>query len=353
MIGSDCNAVGGDFKVLPPKDNAFAVVIRDGGLHAYNTIVNIVEDDGTGELALADSFNWSLVYTMGKIDSNIYLYPAGGNPDESEDVGFRSDLTLAIQSPGYWESAQQNFANVASPGDPDADPRARWATNSNFMIADTDIDGDGTVFGIGLANADILWQVRDFAVRLVNQATASAFLDGESGVELMPGVWLEATRDPGQLAAQYQFRGLFGGGNFDDLEDPVRVALVDINLETDRFVFVLGAPEAGENSLPFEALFGFNGNAYISVAEPSVPTAAYTIGNVEGALMWKDGEIKLESSNNTGDRPQLSISNNILLGETALTGRPLIGEVSLGNDTFGRLAIPSGQVYSSITLRPQ
>ena len=69
--------------------------------------------------------------------------------------------------------------------------------------------------------------------------------------------------------------------------------------------------------------------------------------------MWKDGEISLRSSLNTGDRPELRISNNILLGDTAITGAHLRGDINVGADNFGSIAIPSGQVYSSIALKPQ
>ncbi len=351
LTGQGCAASDGEYVYLEPNDNTLAMMIRDGGLHAYNTKVEIWErpwlSGSWGDYARTDEFNWSLLYTFGQFDGNIFMKPE----PVGSDIGFRADVVLGFQSPGYWHAAQNNFADVTA-GDPSSDPRARWATNTHFMIADTDAGNAG--FGIGLLNADVLWRVEDLAVRLVSSSTAATYdLGGVLQHSLSPGVWLESDRKGQGIAAQYNFRGMFGGGDLQDLENPVQGLLLDVNLETDRFVFVLGA-NGGDNAVPFEGLFDFNGNAYLSIAEPSVPSAAWRLYNVEGALLWKDGEIRLSSSTETGDRPELRISNHILLGDTAIAGSVLRGDISLGeNDRFGSIVIPSSTVYSSIAIRPQ
>ncbi|MCH8542862.1 MAG: hypothetical protein LAT61_04760 [Alcanivorax sp.] len=353
LTAGGCGNAGGDYVFLAPDDNTLAMLIRDAGLHAYNTSVEVWEREyvngAWGPHSKTDEFNWSLLYTFGQFDGNIFMRPE----EPGSDVGFRADVVLGFQSPGYWHAAQNNFADV-TPGDPASDPRARWATNTHFMIADTDAGDSG--FGIGLINADVLWRVEDLSVRLVDPSTASTYLlDGNAlRHTLAPGVWLETDRKGQGVAAQYNFRGVFGGGDLANLEAPVVGLLLDVNLETDRFVFVLGA-NGGQNYVPFEGLFDFNGNAYLSIAEPSVPTAAWRIHNVEGALLWKDGRIELKTSQETSHgRPELSISNYILLGDTAIENSVLRGDISLGaNDNFGSIAIPSGVVYSSVSIRPQ
>ncbi|WP_144401632.1 hypothetical protein [Isoalcanivorax pacificus] len=353
LTSSACGAAGGEYVYLSPDDNTLAMLIRGAGLHAYNTKVEIWEREYSGgawgEHIKTDEFNWSLLYTFGEFDGNVFIRPEASG----SDVGFRADMVLGFQSPGYWHAAQNKFAGVVA-GDPASDPRARWATNTHFMIGDTEAGEAG--FGIGLVNADVLWRVEDMAVRLVNPATASSYrLNGDVlRHTLSPGVWLETDRKGQGVAAQYNFRGMFGGGDLSNLEDLVQGLLLDVNLETDRFVFVLGA-NGGENYVPFEGLFDFNGNAYISIAEPSVPTAAWRIHNVSGALLWKDGRIQLSSGVETvHGRPELTIANYILLADTAIQGSVLKGDISLGeNDNFGSIVIPSGVVYSSVSIRPQ
>lgn len=330
LVGDSCDDVGGALEeiTVPADERAFSVTMRDGGLHAYNTSVEVLEDKD-----ITDTFDWSLLYTFGKLDGNFHFYPEerDGNP------GLKSDAVLAIQSPGYWQAAQSG-----SPGDSAA--ADRWATNTHFMLGDTNTDvsiGDGNQFGIGLVNADLLWKVEDLFLRVV----------GDDEIPNMPGGFaLES-----QSGAQYRFRGLLGGGNLLDLSDPVRIALLDVNLETDRFEFVLGpAPDAQDEYISFDGLLDFNGNAYLSLAEPSRPGSDFSFDSVSGRLRWQDGRVELLSPSDpeTGDRPELTIANDLLIGSTA-GGEAFTGNVSFGGENLGQIAIPGGHFHSNITLKPQ
>ncbi|CAK9032759.1 Uncharacterized protein (Fragment) [Durusdinium trenchii] len=368
--GSCTGDFGGSFENVAPKDSAMAVVIRDGRLHAYNSRVSIVETVSSTPTVF-DTFDWSLLYTFGKLDANLYFYP---DADQGEGQ-LRSDVLLAIQSPGYWEAAQDNFAAIelaGNAGDPLYDPRVRWATNTHFMIADTDINNVAPAsatpaqlaaresFGIGIINADLLWRVDDFLVQLVGEAASDVVTPGDPGYypsnANFPGLWFSTTN-----LAQYRFRGLFGGGDLQDLSDPVRISLLDVNLVTDNFIFVLGPPrEPGASYVAFDALLSFDGvnrgGTSVSLAEPSSPTASFTVGDISGDIMWTDGRVELKSSNAPGQtKPSLSINNNILIGTSypGLIADPLVGNVKLGNDVLGQMVIPSGQIYSNITLTPQ
>lgn len=339
--GCTASEVGGVMENIPVDNRAFSVTMRDGGLHAYNTRVDVLEND-----TAVDTFDWSLLYTFGKLDGNFHFYPGGktaGTP------GLKSDVVLGIQSPGYWQAAQDNFAGYET--DPNEsgwsdNPASRWASNTHFMIADTntsvDVDGDGNVgdqFGIGILNADLLWKVEDLFLRVT---------DGDDIANMPGGFALES-----QESAQYRFRGLFGGGDLLNLDQPARIALLDVNLETDQFVFVLGpAPNASDEYISFDGLLDFGGNTYASLAEPSRPGSDFSLNNVSGRIRWQDGRVELLSSNTTGGRPELTIANDILIGNTA-GGDPLRGTLSLGEEDLGQMAIPSGQFYSNITLKPQ
>jgi hypothetical protein len=351
LNATGCGAVGGSLIALPPDAPGLAVIIRDGRLHAYNSQVEVI-DPGTA--VPSEIFNWSLVYTFGKLDSNIYLYPSGFG---GGNTGIRADVALAIQSPGYWDAAATNFSGItgAQIGDPAFDPRARWATNTHFLIADTATataiptgSGPSNRFGIGLVNADLIWKVDDFFLRIVDSDPDYAGIPG--------GLWLQSDTE-----ATYRFRGLFGGGSLDDMSDPVRISLLDINLATNGFLFALSGAPGGQSYIGYDGLLNFDGTAYVSLAEPSSPSADFRLDNVSGNIAWRNGRVLLESAATTADnKPALTLQNDLQFGSTAglggstpFQGDPLIGEVSFSGKTLGQVAIPSGQWYSSISLKKQ
>lgn len=375
LTSASCGVVGGQFYNIPPKNNALAVVIREGGLHAYNTQA-LVNDVDAFSNPVVDRFNWSLLYTFGKIDANLYFYPDGGFDAVTNKYAgaLRSDVLLTIQSPGYWRAAQANFDSARDPGiDPDA--RSRWATNTHFMIADTDINkvalglnptqaqlDSREAFGIGILNADLFWRVDDFVISLVGNTPAptadtnsSDFYRSDSN---FPGLWLQTDN-----LARYQFRGLFGGGNLNDLSEPARIALIDVNIVTDEFIFVLGPPrEPGAEYVAFDALLNFTGGdpldifdgSYLTLAEPSQASAFFGLTNVDGRIAWQDGRVQLSGNQTTASgRPELTIANQLLIGSSAFGGDPLRADINLGMERLGSIVIPSAHISSSISLTPQ
>lgn len=354
LTSTGCSAIGGALSVLAPDAAAMAVVMRDARLHAYNTQVAVVDAPSPDEI-----FNWGLVYTFGKLDANVYLYPGGYG---GAATGLKADVNLAIQSPGYWRAARSNFNLFpAVANDPGADLFAadRWATNTHFLIADTNTAKSPTCvaanncnqFGIGILNADLLWRANDMYVRFMGPSS------------IRPGIWLHA-----ENGAVYRFRGLFGGGDLRDLSSPVRIALLDVNLETSQFMFAAIPPASGENYLGFSGVLDFNGNAYIGLAEPSQPTAEFRLDNITGRLVWDNGRVDLRSAAENADgKPSLSIRNDLLIGSTvasipdiAGTGAPFLTTIKFGaglpnngDGSFGRVAIPSGMWFSDISLKKQ
>lgn len=354
-VQTSCTAEGGSWiasRVATGKA-AIAGMIRDGYLHAYNQTVEVY--DPNSALPYSDyDYDWSLLYTFGKLDADVYLYPEGrgqGVVLTTTNTGLKADITLTAQSPGYWDRANSSSAAVR------ATAGANWAANTHFMVADTAVGGNpATQFGVGLVNADLLWRVRDLYFRIVA---------GDSGYPTMPGgLWMQT-----DTLAQYRFRGLFGGGNLAALGAPTSVALMDVNLQTSRFIFALHpmSPIAGDAPIGFSGLLDLQGDggsdgvgdgfSYFSFAEVSSPASAFRIYDASGRIGWANGRVNLVSGQNNAptNLPKLTISNDLLFGQSAgfggAGGAAFIGKVGFGQEYFGRAVLPAGQWNSEITLK--
>lgn len=376
-VMSSCTAAGGSWvpSNVPAGNAALAVLIRDGHLHAYNQQIEVVDPSSATPTQL---YNWSLLYTFGKLDADIFLYPQGRNQGiavSTNTSGMKADITLAIQSPGYWDQANCLLSTsttqcLGGVGATAANAKAvrdalytsgagtRWATNTHFMVADTNVGGTGQQYGVGIVNADLLWMARNMFFRVVGS---------DSGYPDLPGgFWMQAGDGTGTgSAAIYRFRGLFGGGNLLDLSRPSGIALLDVNLSTNRFIFALHPRPAvaGDAPVGFSGLLDLDGTAHLSIGEISQPSSAYRISEVGGRIGWKNGNVNLVSAQNdpnpiVADRkPSLSISNDLLFGSSATfgnvadTGAPLVGKVGFGSENFGRIALPGGTWNSNVTLR--
>lgn len=342
---SSCTGAGGEFyqSGLEAGDAAFAVLIRDAHLHAYSTLIEVTDPLAGG---MVTPINWGILFTYGKLDADIFLRPEGrsqGVPVASTNTGIRADVTLLAQSPDAWRRANSASPVVrATAGD-------GWRTNTHVMLADTNSPIGSGHNGVGFANGDIIYRARDLYIRVV---------DGDTGYPELPGgLWLQT-----DSLAQYRFRGLFGGGDLNDLSYSAltKVSLIDVNLETDRFIFVLNPlpvdEETGAAPTGFNGLLDFNGSSYITVGEVSSPQSQFFVRDVSGRIGWKDGSLAFVSGQNTVDGlPQLVIRNDLVIGESAHfggpMGQPLIGTVGFGTEDFGRLAIPAGTWSSEVIMK--
>lgn len=348
-VQASCTAAGGswvDTNVIFGKA-ALATQIRDGHLWAYNQSVEVF--DPTSILPYS-AYRWSLLYTFGKLDADILMYPEGrieGIPMGITSTGLKADITLMAQSPGYWNQANGNAAARAALYTTGAG--TRWATNTHFMLADTAVGGNTAVqYGVGIVNADLIWRARDMYFRIT---------DGDDDYTRLPaGLWMQT-----DTAAQYRFRGLFGGGNLLSMGTPSAIGLFDLNLQTSRFIFVLHPvdPVAGDAPVGFSGLLDLDGTSYFSLAEVSSPSSYFRIYNTSGRVGWANGRVSLLSGQNNSptNLPQLTISNDLLFGRSAdfcvsgCAGAPLVGSIGFGNEYFGRVALPGGQWNSAITIK--
>lgn len=345
---TSCGNTGGEWLASEgPQagEAAFATLIRDARLLAYGSRIQVIDPMAGGAVTPID---WGLAFTYGKLDADIFLYPEGrgdGVPVTTTPTGIRADITLIAQSPDAWRRANSSDAGVRSSAG------NGWQTNTHFMVVDTNstIPGGSGHNGVGIINGDILYQARDLFLRIT---------DGDSGYPDLPGgVWLQTDN-----RAQYRFRGIFGGGDMADLsyDALTKISLVDINLSTDRFLFVLNPlpvnSTTGAAPIGFNGLLNFDGQAYMRFGEISSPQSTFFINQVAGTVAWKDGEVALVSGQNTADtQPQLAIRNDLLLGQSAHfgdnNGQPLIGTVGFGTEDFGRIAIPEGHWNSEVIMK--
>lgn len=348
-VATSCTAAGGSWIAggVPTAKAAFATLIRDGRLHAYSQQIEVRDPTSATPTSVYD---WSLLYTFGKLDADILLYPEGRNPGTTPSAsatGLKADITLTAQSPGYWGKANSaSAADRASAG-------AGWATNTHFMVANTRVGGvAGQQYGVGIVNADLLWSVRDFYFRLVNS---------DSGYPLLPGgLWLQT-----DTSAVYQFRGLLGGGNLQDLSAPTKVALLDLRLATNRFIFALSpvAPVAGDAPIGFAGLLDLDGSSYLSLGEVASPSSTFRLYDLAGRIGWANGTVNLVSGQNSADGlPRLAISNDLLFGASANFldpgaatpvggGAAVLGKVGFGSENFGRFVLPAGAWHSDVSLK--
>ncbi len=343
-----CTSAGGQWRAsaVAASQAAFAALIRDGHLHGYSQQIQVVDPTSSNPLS---TYDWGLMFTFGKLDADILLQPQGPSGGLT---GLKSNITLTAQSPGFWDQATSSNAttrgclfSAAGGSCTTAGAGTRWATNTHFLVADTNVGGTGQQYGVGLLNADLLWSVRDMYFRVV---------DSDATYTLMPGgLWLHTENN-----ATYQFRGLFGGGNLLDLSSPTGISLMDVKLSANRFLFALSpqTPVSGDAPVGFNAFMDLDGTSYLSLAEVGSPQSAYRIYDMSGRIAWRNGQVNLVSGQNTADGlPQLAIRNELLFGSSANFGNgggnPLLAKTGFGSENFGRIALPAGAWHSDISLK--
>ncbi len=340
-----CQAAGGEFFAsgLDAGESAFAVLVRDAHLHAYSTQIQ-VEDPLAG--GTVTPVNWGLLFTYGKMDADIFLHPQGradGEAVATTNTGIRADITLLAQSPDAWRRANSSDAAVrATAGD-------GWRTNTHVMAVDTSSPFGSGQNGVGFVNGDLLYRARDLFLRVT---------DGDAAYPDLPGgLWLQT-----DSLAQYRFRGIFGGGDLADLsyDALTKVSLLDVNLQTSRFIFVLNPLPVdgvtGAAPIGFNGMLDFDGGTYLTVGEVSSPDSQFFVKDVSGRIAWRDGSLAMISGENTASGlPQLVIKNDLDIGASAgfgaaTPGDPLVGTLGFGTENFGRVAIPEGTWASEVIL---
>ena len=296
------------FYNVPPDAGALALIVRDLSFLAYNTQVTI-EDAPFPDLVK----QWGLVYTLGDLDANLYLYPGGRVSNE----GARFDALVSVQSPGAWNQ------------------------NSHFLIADTGADT-----GIGFLNTNFLVSRDDAYIEVVG------FNDGDSTSCNGCGLRLDATAPTSDV--RWRLNSQFGGGLLSDLSDPVRMVDIDLDLHADTIDLLFSPPDLGETRLKFQWDMRLLGDSYIAFSEPSAPDVKFTLGQISGDISARNGVIDIRSGNETADNaPRLVFEQDLLLGLTAGSQVLRINDLSIGTNNIGSIVMPGGQITGIFALKEQ
>lgn len=316
---------------ISPSADGVAAIVRGGGVHAYSSKVSY-RDATDSALDIVDQ-GWALIATLGRVDGNVFLAPQTGG-------GITMDAVVAVQTLG---STQQE----------------RWQNGSHFMIGDTDIG-----MAIGLVGADMLFATENMDIGLSLADGGLRFLSNDG--------------------TRIQLRGMFGGGDIPNMATPVNLSYVDMNLEFDQFAFGILPDIFDKKSIGFNGFFSFadlnNGfsnqtggahggddGSFISLAEPDFDQLGvdFRLANITGdieipAIVNQGGKIDLISASEASDNvPRLRIESRMKIGLTATApdgsqGDPfMINSVEFGNQKLGAIAMPAGEIFTAITLKPQ
>jgi hypothetical protein len=199
--------------------------------------------------------------------------------------------------------------------------------------------------------------------------------------------------------ARINVKGTFGGGVLPPYgvagQEIVRGAFINLNLEgLLNFRLSPASPTAtdGKNYLAYSAALRLmntnvanfsestlattaDDGSFLSISEPSNNSVDFRLADVQGDIAITGGRMDLRGTSEDGDsKPKLVLAQTLLFGSTAsarmtdaVTGSTLpalpsgsaagqpfdIKRVEFGNQALGRIVIPSGQLYSAITLKPQ
>lgn len=296
-----CVGAGGTLIDVAPEDNAISITARDISYFAYPR--KVILHDITNSV-VDESFNWGIITTLGNLDGNVYWYAGGPS---GANTGLKMDINFMAQS--FDTSANK--------------------LNTHFMIMDTD-----TNKAIGLFDANLGWRANDMYLQLL-----------PAGINL-------SSND-----VSFRLSGVFGGGDFpfSAANNPIRVSNWDLLLDADKYDLTL--KPAASADLGFDLKLNLVNTSYFSLAEPSAPTSTLKFDNIQGSLRL-DGKLDFISNDNTpiNESAKMVVSTDIYLGTSVPGvgyGNVLSTNLKLSGNPLMDIVIPSGQWYSSITLKEQ
>lgn len=310
-----CTAAGSFFVPSEPDAGAFGLFIRDGRLAAYPSRVDVLDGSTT-------TYRWGLITAIEDLDANVYLYP-GGN---GSNTGIRADVLVLMQ---------------------DHTP-ANGQKGSHFAIADTAPQGNtaNPTQYMGLTSSDAMLMANDLYIKLA-RSTADGGTDAASGLRL-------STND-----VRLKLNGTLTAGRLDSI--PTSTAnttyatrLMEVGLDLfGRVDLYLTTPPAGEDYLGFEGSVTLvdgpgSDKSYLSLAEPSRPDVDIRLNRLRGTITISNGQLDIVPTSLGG--PRLELNQTLSFSNTD----PFrIDRLQLGSSALGRIAIPSGQLRSSVALMPQ
>lgn len=362
------------------------------------------------------NFNWGLIYTFANVNASAYVY-AGGNPDDVNggvivDLSLISQTFAEndnTATTGYDERNYQGFnwdhgshlmiadtdVNKNGVTGENRDAMGIGLVSSSFMVLANDMriwvkpttanpyDGGidltslqtrfalNTTFGggilpcvSGVAGCDSA-NPYGTGPRVVRAALIKLNFEGMMNSRLSPAAPVGDTYNPCSASVTgYNCKNYLGYSwamRFMDTNDSMT-----------------GIAAFSENTSGYA---GWGGTAaqlgdygsYLSLSEPNQPDVDVRFANMTGDLSLENGVIDIVGHTEDGDNtPKLRIIHTMKLGaaaaarvDDAMQGRDtsLVGgaggqefridRVTLGGANLGRIVVPSAEIYSSLTLRPQ
>lgn len=310
-----CTGAGSFFIPSEPDAGAFAWFVRNGWLAAYPTRVSWLDNAAT------TVYRWGVMLATEDLDANVYIYP-GGN---GSNVGMRVDALLL---------AQDRSAADGQKG-------------THFAVVDTAPGGNvaNPAQYVGITSSKFLFNANDLYVKLARSAA-------DGGTDAASGLRLTSTD------LRFKLDGMLTAGYVSSIPttsntaNGTRVAGISIDLFSSTDLY-LTAPPAGQDYLGFQGqaiLKDGSGTdkSYVSLSEPARPDVALTFNQLRGQIDISGGQFLVVPAASGG--PRLEISET--LGFSA--SNPLrVDQLNLGSNTLGRIALPGGQLYSSVSLMPQ
>lgn len=396
---------------------SMALMIRDGNLMSYSRRVKFLERDAAGVVDWTRDFKWGLIYTFANVDANAYVYAGGNPGDLNGGLVVDLTLMSQTFAPSdnaatgtINESLYQGFnwdhGSHLMIADTDIDKdgitgETRDAmgiglVSSSFMV----LANDMRIWVKPHAVADSFY---DGGIDLMSPQTRFA-LSTTFGGGVLPDATGSYGTGPKVIKAsliRLNFEGLLNarlspaapvGGS----ANPCSAAVTGYNCKNYlgyswamRFMDTnysaantYGVAAFSENTTGYA---GWGGSAaqlgdygsYLSFAEPNQPNVDVRLSNITGDATLEQGVIDIVEHDQDGDNtPKLRISHTMKLGAAAgarmndaISGRNSganpstalaaggqefrVDRVLLGPANLGRIVVPSAQIYSSLTLRPQ
>ena len=283
---------------VPPEDNAISITARDISYFAYPR--KLILHDATS-ITVDKVFDWGLIATLGNLDGNVYWYAGGPG---AANTGLKMDINFMAQS--FDTSANK--------------------LNTHFMVMDT-----AAGKAIGLFDANLGWRANDMYLQLL-----------PTGINL-------SSND-----VSFRLSGVFGGGDFpfSAAKNPIRISNWDLRLDADKYNLTLKPAVSAD--LGFDLTLNLKNTSYFSLAEPSAPSSTLKFDNIQGSLRL-DGKLDFVSNAGTPstESSKMVVATDIYLGTSVPSGSVLSTNLKLSGNPLMDIVIPSGQWYSSVTLKEQ
>lgn len=296
---------------VAPDAHAFAIALRDLKFLSYNTKVQLIDTS----IGMNQTYDQALIYTIGDADVNLFMYPGGRTAALSDTIRF--DLTLAVKSPGAWQ------------------------TNTHYLIGDTDVNA-----AFGFPNANFLVTIDNGFLEMT-----------PTGVRLvtMPDA------DPGTAGNQFpgdfrwKFGATFSGGFLNDFNSFAKGFDLNLNLHASLLDLYLMPPSSG-TYIGFQWDAVLVNDSEIKLSEPSQPDVAVTLGQISGPLSVRNGKLDFRAGSETpsDSQPRLVFEQELRFGETSsgvATDVMRFDNFAIGANQIGSIVLPGGKFYGFLALK--